>query len=682
MAKHTNPRRDRRNRDGKFHRARAPYNFVPLPEKMVEATYPPDQDRYHADTYTGWIDCTLETRSPTYVRGMMNSQSFAESGRNKPEDLTPEHKEERASFFSSSDRKVGGQNAPVIPGSTIRGMVRGLMEIAAHGRMRWVADAPAMMFRAVAAASNDPLRDPYNAIIGRMASNVEAGYLYRDGDDWWIVPARRWPTGEPFIRVKDSFLQKAGIPGYLHFNHRDYKPQIHRLSCDAEVKSGKRGRYVAINKIGPARTHKVPVFLVCSGNMKETNEAGQPSPRARQVLLLFPDKQVNPLKIRPEAVKDYLENLTPFQRDELSTSAHGKGALQHEKPIFFVREQGSKEVTYFGHSPNFRIPARINGKDRAASPKDFVPAALRAVPQPDLVEAIFGWVVDDNEPPLGEGQRAGRVFFSDAQCTTLHDDIWYSKQPITPHVLASPKPTTFQHYLIQDEEEGHDPDDKKTLAHYGTSPEETDIRGYKMYWHRGHGPSIETSKDEKEQAKHATQLTKIRPLKAGVQFTCRIHFENLRREELGALLWVLAPAGDERHEYCHKLGMGKPLGMGAIKITPTLHLTDRQQRYHDLFDDGERWHTAAGKEEETTPFTEAFERFVLQQLGRAGGETRLRQLERIRMLLAMMQWREGDAAWLEETRYMEIEHGPGKVNEYKERPVLPDPLEVSKRYPR
>jgi CspA family cold shock protein len=42
----------------------------------------------------------------------------------------------------------------------------------------------------------------------------------------------------------------------------------------------------------------------------------------------------------------------------------------------------------------------------------------------------------------------------------------------------------------------------------------------------------------------------------------------------------------------------------------------------------------------------------------------------------MLEWRESDPAWLDTTRYMEIEHGLDKVNEYKERPVLPDPLAV------
>jgi cold shock CspA family protein len=45
------------------------------------------------------------------------------------------------------------------------------------------------------------------------------------------------------------------------------------------------------------------------------------------------------------------------------------------------------------------------------------------------------------------------------------------------------------------------------------------------------------------------------------------------------------------------------------------------------------------------------------------------------MLLAMLAWREGNAQWADRTRYLLIEH-PQFGNEYKDRPVLPDPLAV------
>ena len=59
--KHTNPTQPDRQ-------AKAPYNFVPLPEKVLDAEALPTQDRYHAGRHTGWLDCTLTTATPMYVR--------------------------------------------------------------------------------------------------------------------------------------------------------------------------------------------------------------------------------------------------------------------------------------------------------------------------------------------------------------------------------------------------------------------------------------------------------------------------------------------------------------------------------------------------------------------------------------------------------------------------------------
>ena len=75
-----------------------------------------------------------------------------------------------------------------------------------------------------------------------------------------------------------------------------------------------------------------------------------------------------------------------------------------------------------------------------------------------------------------------------------------------------------------------------------------------------------------------TQYTIINLMPAGAKFKAKIRFENLLNEELGAMLFALKLP----EKCCHKIGMGKPLGMGSIKITPCLFLSDRQKRYNSL----------------------------------------------------------------------------------------------------
>src|SRR5262245_26920058 len=116
--------------------ALAPYNFVPLPEKIVEAQPLPTHDTYHADRHTGAITCTLTTASPLYVRCGLTLEQFRQGLEAK--DLPV--------FFN-----LGDPNAPVIPGSSLRGMLRALVEIAAYGKMEKVTDRPRYFYRAVAA---------------------------------------------------------------------------------------------------------------------------------------------------------------------------------------------------------------------------------------------------------------------------------------------------------------------------------------------------------------------------------------------------------------------------------------------------------------------------------------------------------------------------------------------------
>ncbi|NPA77112.1 MAG: TIGR03986 family CRISPR-associated RAMP protein [Candidatus Diapherotrites archaeon] len=665
--KHSNPTRPRRDKGHEIW-ARAPYNFVPLPEKIVAARPFLDHDVYHSEGLTGWIECELETSSPTYVRGLMTEQQFRDMGQKKPDELTVDEKLSQAPFYGPSRERVDGYPVPVIPGSTLRGMIRSLVEIVSYSRPRWVAAEPTFTFRAVAASRDDPLRSPYENMIGRYGSNVKAGFLVKRGDVWYIAPALT-PADiglraekRSYLKIKERSIPVDAIPNFVRLNSPHYRPRYYKVSFDAQERRGRRGRYVALTAIGPRQAgYRYEGVLVCSGNMKETDPAGR-SPRKNHALILTRNPNAPLLKIREQTIRDYLAGLTPFQKQNLWGGE--RGCLKDGGPVFYVEQDG--EVIAFGHSPYFRVPALLPGTKRAATPRDFIPSELKDVTQPDLTDAIFGWVEDDFSP---SGQRAGRVFFSDAHFVDAKDSVWLSPDPITPHVLAGPKPTTFQHYLVQDRDADHDPDSKASLAHYGTPPSETQVRGYKLYWHKGEKPDIEASPSEHQ---HESQLTRVVPLAPGVRFRFTVHFENLRPEELGALLWALALPGEEGKIYRHKLGMGKPLGMGSVAIRTKLWMTDRRARYERLFS-GNQWEQA-DSEADGTFYIQKFEQYVLKAI--ESHAQHLREEERIQMLLAMLEWREGNSVWMEATRYMEIEYGPDKINEYKERPVLPDPLGV------
>lgn len=632
-------------------KAQAPYNFVPLPEKVKWAGEIPGFDAYHSGRYTGWLDCTLTTSSPLYIRAGLTPEQ-AQTG--------AQAKDQPDFFYTDPHTK-----APVIPGSSLRGMLRAMVEIVSYSKVQPVSDATKISFRAVAAATSDPLAQPYQNALGKYGRNVKAGYLKKQGQQWVIEPARK-PSDSGmaesgyYLKVKDKHIPAGAVPSLIRFRKRGYKPQYHDVRFKTERRQGKNGPYttVEISNEDTNATHNG--VLVCSGNMAESgNDASSKRKNYALVLERAPGNRVIP--IDKQTVQDYIDTLTDFQKQP-PFDKHW-GCLVEGRPIFYVERSG--KAVAFGHCPNFRIPAWLHGSKpkRAAMPCDFVPEALRDPNQTDLAEAIFGYVEPEKQDARPVA-RAGRVFVTDATLLPGQGSVWLSANPITLKVLASPKPTTFQHYLVQTA-----PNNKKNLRHYGSpTPAETVIRGHKLYWHKDNVPAdyIQEDGEIKEDDK---QHTEIKPLRSGVRFHFHIYFEDLDDVELGVLLWLLNVAADD--EYRFKLGMGKPWGLGAAKITSALHITDRAARYTTLFDD---YSWASGEiadgQKIRRQAVAAFEKWILNDgILNPGDAKKLKDVPRIQMLLFLLSWPGPDRA---ETRYLHIEPD----NEYKDRPVLPDPRGV------
>src|SRR5437868_14883507 len=106
-------------------KAIAPYNFVPLPERVFVAPLEEQKavnDRYHTDRHTGYLVLKIKTETPLYTRCAYPPTVPVE------EDGKPDVKKVRdcQNFFHHGDAAE-----PVIPGSSLRGMMRSLVEILA-----------------------------------------------------------------------------------------------------------------------------------------------------------------------------------------------------------------------------------------------------------------------------------------------------------------------------------------------------------------------------------------------------------------------------------------------------------------------------------------------------------------------------------------------------------------------
>lgn len=694
----------------------APYNFVELPEKIVEVDLSslPERDRYHDDRLTGYINCTLTTSSPLYVRCGMSSEvfekysEFREPCPELPEAATheqrkkwerqkkewqkrreiwdKERKEVVAPFFHTLIKSDNGELLPVIPGSSLRGMLRTIVEIISYSKISQVSEQPRFFFRDVVGDSKDePLAKEYKKFINK--EHVKAGYLVKQQGKWFIRSAKtiEYKTRKlPLVWIRESTVADA-ISNFISVDNQNYQPQYFYNVSFGDIFENKQQFFAReISQRGDEYTFCGT--LLSSGNMLESNDGRAQSPRKNHCLVREPDANAQLIEISDDAIQHYRQALTDFQKSAPFTKEWG--VLAPGRCIFYCEPaQKGEKIVFFGQSPNFRIPYSRNRDGKAASAIDFIPEHLRNSEKLDFAEALFGFVQRDRRKSDDSLQAlAGRVFVSDALCDRpVNDDIWYAgdlSKLLVPKILSGPKPTTFQHYLVQHSEA------EIELKHYASQlGTETVIRGHKLYWHQGKSPTIRHPDPDNAPQ---TQTTQIKPIKAGVSFQFKINFENLSQVELGALLWVLDIAQDDAYRL--SLGMGKPLGMGAVKIESTLVISNRKTRYENLFNSSNSWEI--GEQAVTVAsYMKQFKKHMTEELK---APCDFRQICRIQSLLTMLEWQEQISPDdRNKYRYMEIErsvreiHKIGKpakesdptLNEYKKRPVLPTPLQVAGKPP-
>lgn len=165
-----------------------------------------------------------------------------------------------------------------------------------------------------------------------------------------------------------------------------------------------------------------------------------------------------------------------------------------------------------------------------------------------LACSVFGTTVEDKL------HMQGKILFSDAvgEARFLETGGWILKE------LSAPKPERHLPFYALD----------------GTAPS-SGPRGRKFYYH--HNPEDVSSTPEHITKKvHNQRNVKIlERLKAGATLTAKMNFHGLTKEELAALLYTLEleyriEEVDNKKRIIltlgHKIGMGKPLGLGSVGI--------------------------------------------------------------------------------------------------------------------
>jgi len=567
--------------------AHAPYNFVPLNTSVVPVGKPTCHDKYYPKMFTGYIDCELESLTPIYTRSTLTEDEVTNDGEAK----------NKSDFFSPAGKIR-------IPGSSLRGMIRNLLEIASWSKFGFYEDKN-LYYRSFADVSS--IRDEYKEHMnpeqeGSSVYNMSAGYLVKKDFEYSIYPAKEKPS-------------KKTPTKNVQFE------QIDGQSARKLVKN-----YSAINyyKLMDGRS------LIVSGRM----------PRKK-------DWIINEIDRSPEKRIEISENdVINYEVDEnrKAPSLLEWCKKDDEVPCFYVPwvdAKGNERIS-FGHTGLFRIAYK-------KSIKEHIPPVHNDENVIDFAHAIFG-----NTSKESTDSFAGRVFFEDAKL--VDQNVNPCMEEKIPKILLGPKPTSFQLYLEQDST------NRKKLKHYNS---ETMIRGNKFYWHK----SGDTWEKENQNEFNQKIETKIKAVKPTTLFKSKIRFENLSKNELGALLFVLKlPNG-----CAHKIGMGKPLGLGTIRITSKTYVSDRKARYLTLFDNC-NWSLAEAeiKEKDVNEIIAVFENHILQNMSdtEKDGASTLWETYRLKQLSLLLNVDKGKELESKgKIDYMEL-------SEFRQRNVLPHPENI------
>ncbi|MDY0096663.1 MAG: TIGR03986 family CRISPR-associated RAMP protein, partial [Candidatus Vecturithrix sp.] len=598
----------RRNDEYSGWPARAPYNFIPLNETVVEAEpIPPFNTYIHHDLkrYTGWIELDIEAKTPLYIRDTLTKEELEKQSTIEKEN---KHRNPKKRYINPDFFAPGGKLK--IPGSSLRGMIRNLLEIVSFGKFG-AYDGKRLYYRGLADQSN--LRQDYQ---DKMSSRDKT-------------------TGKSNYTMSAGILKKTGFRSYeiLPSDRR----QIPRKEVDKRLTTIKK----SYKEFTFYKLHSE--YLVISGKMPN---------KKREWLIDIPSENVKPIPLIPEDVNDYKNDITRAENVPDLIKLAEKGDVPCFYTIWYDQE-GQQRVS-FGHTAMFRLAYEKTIGDH------ILPDELKKSDICDIAGAIFG----------NEKTFAGRVFFEDALLQNGQNPVDVLTGCKVPKILSSPKPTTFQHYLDQTGKH------LKDLNHYNSDAQ---IRGNKLYWHKSGENWQEGDDDNQAQLQQEirqgkdTQRIILDAIKAGTTFNGRIRFENLSAVELGALLFSL-----DLPEGClHKLGMGKPLGLGSVKITPALYLSDREKRYRDLFAE---WQEMGHKSNKVNNFKKAFEEYVLNKIEPTAKNKDLWEIERLQELKYILDYEIGvELERRQLTRYMEIQKEiPGRKpeNEFKKRPILQKPSEI------
>ena len=514
----------------------APYNFVPLPNKVhiPEWSKQVSHDWPFEDGYSGEIHYRLIAESPILVGGKQEKHT----GNRPNTEIKP---------FQLPDGTYA------IPGSSIKGMLRSVVEIAGFGRMRMVDDQN-LSVRDLTGGARKIYGDHMTETVGpnTYRAKPQAGWLYFDTEKnrWQITPCRYarvehddlatvskddwWETVPRKPLAKKKYERWGGRRNSLDIKFTPDPEQDHPHSDDKKL------RYRKALNLGSGETTGTLVFTGQPAK-REHNKPGR-----KHLEFIFYNEASEPIEV-PESVWRAFAHIYA-ESEDWNTFWKKKDRI----PVFFLMDQ--EQVASLGLSLMYRLPYQLSIHDAIANSS----ASHRDEPGTntgyDLADLLFGAInsTDQNAALCGRVSCELARAEGDPEPIDVVDDT----------ILNSPKPSYYPNYIEQQGKSGAI-GVLKGQSYNTLMDSDTRIRGFKRYPARPDG-KVGVQELTPDQESNKKVQVRLHPLPTGTAFKGRIVFHNLKPEELGALLWAMTWGGDDGLR--HGIGMGKPFGFGQVRF--------------------------------------------------------------------------------------------------------------------
>lgn len=481
----------------------APYRFVPLSSLVVLPEWA-DQvslDTPFKDGICGELDITITTHGKVCVGGEQT--------------VATEHEVGKVKFYRTPN------GIPAIPGSSLKGMLRNVLEIATFSRFKQVEDQK-LGVRDISESNNFYAK----AIVG---SKMESGWLKFENNQWVIYPCS-------FARV-----HQKDIVSYFNLSYQDWtklKTVQDRYRCLGVCPS------VNYNDKGDKKYNKVLASLKRDGNLKGSlvmtgqpgsfyreNNPSQPA-SAKKYEFIFHAAKSESINIPHQVMSGFrqIHDDTKEWKFWLAQLASLKNGI----PVFYHTE--NSQIVSLGLAMMYKLAYKNSIYDAINHTCD---EHMKSQHQVDFADLIFGFLGENNQ----QGLR-GRVNIGLAE--SLTEPVLSFTQAT---VLSGPKPTYYPHYIRQD----------NTKSFNQLMDSRVKLSGWKRYPLK----SVYFNRLSELVERNKKVQVQLETVDENTQFQSKIRLHNLRPLELGALLWSLDFGN---HHLRHNIGMGKPYGLGQISL--------------------------------------------------------------------------------------------------------------------